>query len=148
MVWVYERTESLFVAMLMHARLDVSTVTILVSVTTGVDFLTWFLVLTIVLWVLVGVLAVANRSQLSRPPLVRSDAVNSQHRGWDHFRLPSRENEAINGKHRRDRTLTFKRLKIGFKIKNLDNLSDLHSECNRDVSTVMQEMGHPTIIPA
>lgn len=43
MVWVYERTESLFVAMLMHARLDVSTVTILVSVTTGVDFLTWLL---------------------------------------------------------------------------------------------------------
>ena len=54
----------------MHASLDVSTVTILVSVTTGVDFLTWFLVLTVLLWVIAGVLAVANRGQLSRPPLI------------------------------------------------------------------------------
>lgn len=55
----------------MHASLDVSTVTILASVTTGVDFLTWFLVLTVVLWVVAGVLAAANRGQLSRdPPLI------------------------------------------------------------------------------
>jgi hypothetical protein len=35
MVWVYDRTESLLVAMLMHASLIASTLFILVPVTTG-----------------------------------------------------------------------------------------------------------------
>ena len=74
MVWVYDRTESLFVAMLMHASLDLSTVTILVPVATGMAFLTWFSVLTSLLWVVVAAVAVANRGQLSRQPTPRQMA--------------------------------------------------------------------------
>lgn len=63
MVWVYDRTESLLVAVLMHASLIVSTTPMLLPAMTGVIFLTWFILLTVVLWVVV--LAVAA-SQLSR----------------------------------------------------------------------------------
>jgi hypothetical protein len=58
-------------AMLMHASFDVSTVTILVPVVTGVAFLTWFLVLTALLWVVVVAVALANRWQPSRQPFRR-----------------------------------------------------------------------------
>ena len=54
MVWVYDRTESLLVTVLMHASLIVSTTPILVPAMTGVAFLTWFVVLTVALWVVVA----------------------------------------------------------------------------------------------
>ncbi len=60
MVWVYDRTESLLVTVLMHASLIVSTTPILLPAMTGVAFLTWFLVLTVALWVVVAAVAVAN----------------------------------------------------------------------------------------
>jgi hypothetical protein len=66
MVWVYDRTESLLMTVLMHASLIVSTTPILLPAMTGVAFLTWFLVLTVVLWVVVAVVAAANGKQLSR----------------------------------------------------------------------------------
>jgi len=53
MVWVYDRTESLLVAMLMHASLSSSTL-ILQPVATGVPYLTWNLVLAAVLWIVVA----------------------------------------------------------------------------------------------
>ena len=52
MVWVYDRTESLLVAMLMHASLSASTL-ILQPLATGVPYLTWNLVLAAALWVVV-----------------------------------------------------------------------------------------------
>jgi len=67
MVWVYDRTESLLVAVLMHASLIVSTTPILLPAQTGVAFLTWFSALTVALWVVV--LAVAAASQLFRQPI-------------------------------------------------------------------------------
>jgi membrane protease YdiL (CAAX protease family) len=65
MVWVYDRTESLLVAVLMHASLIVSTTPILLPTMTGVAFLTWFVVLTGALWVVVAAVALANGRQLS-----------------------------------------------------------------------------------
>ena len=72
MVWVYDRTKSLLVAVLMHASLAASTVFIngnfVFTPLTGVAFLTWFLVFTAALWLVVTVVAVANRGQHSRQP--------------------------------------------------------------------------------
>jgi hypothetical protein len=68
MVWVYDHTGSLLVAMLMHASLSASTL-ILQPLATGVPYLTWNLVLATALWVVVAAVAVAIRGQISRPPL-------------------------------------------------------------------------------
>jgi membrane protease YdiL (CAAX protease family) len=70
MVWVYDRTGSLLVAMLMHASLTTSNV-IFVPLATGVPLVTWSLVLAAALWTVVAAVAVANRGQLSRQPLPR-----------------------------------------------------------------------------
>ena len=61
MVWVYDRTSSLLVAMLMHALLSASTLILQPEATTG--HLTWNLVLAAALWVIVAAVAVANRGQ-------------------------------------------------------------------------------------
>ena len=68
MVWVYDRTDSLL-ATSMHASLIVSTTPILLPAMTGVAFLTWFLVLTVALWVVVAAVVVADGRQLSRQPI-------------------------------------------------------------------------------
>jgi len=65
MVWVYDRTESLLVAMLMHVCLVASTV-IVEPPLTGGALLTYILVRAAVLWVVVAAVAVANRGQLER----------------------------------------------------------------------------------
>ncbi|MFC1978332.1 CPBP family intramembrane glutamic endopeptidase, partial [Chloroflexota bacterium] len=61
MVWIYDRTGSLLVAMLMHASLTASTLFILAPQATGMALVTYYLVLAAVLWVVVAVVAVANR---------------------------------------------------------------------------------------
>ena len=68
MVWVYDRTESLLVTMLMHASLIVSTTPILLPAMTGMVFLTWFLAVTVVVWVVVAAVVVATGRQVSRQP--------------------------------------------------------------------------------
>ena len=71
MVWVYDRTgESMLVVMLMHASLTASMI-ILPPVVTGVAYLTYNLVFTAVLWVVVGLVAVANGGHLTRQPPLR-----------------------------------------------------------------------------
>jgi uncharacterized protein len=74
MVWVYDRTRSLLVAMLMHASLSANTVFIFTPAATGVSFLTYTWALAAVLWVVVAAVAVANHGQLSRQPLRRQVA--------------------------------------------------------------------------
>lgn len=64
MVWVYDRTGSLLVAMLMHASFTASWLIVMPVGISGVPFLTWYLVLTAALWVVVAAVAVANRGQL------------------------------------------------------------------------------------
>lgn len=60
MVWVYDRTESLLVAMLMHVSLVASMVTLDPPLTGGA-LLTFILVRAAVLWIAVAAVAVVNR---------------------------------------------------------------------------------------
>jgi membrane protease YdiL (CAAX protease family) len=69
MVWVYDRTGSLLVAMLMHASLTASTLILQPLDIAGMRALTYDLVLAAALWLLVAALAMANGRQLSRPLL-------------------------------------------------------------------------------
>jgi membrane protease YdiL (CAAX protease family) len=69
MLWVYDRTESLLIAVLMHASLDVFW---LLSTPPGlgpVALVTWYLSWAVVLWILVAVIVLANATQGSRQPL-------------------------------------------------------------------------------
>jgi hypothetical protein len=67
MVWVYDRTESLLIAMLMHASLIPSIFYVLTPSATGWAFVTYHLMLAAALWVVVAAVAVANGGHLSRP---------------------------------------------------------------------------------
>jgi uncharacterized protein len=69
MVWVYDRTGSLLVAMLMHASLSSGMFILTSTAISGVPLLTWLLALAAVLWVIVAVVAMANRGHLSRQRL-------------------------------------------------------------------------------
>jgi membrane protease YdiL (CAAX protease family) len=66
MVWVYDRTGSLLVAMLMHAPLAASQLILIPSAISGVQVVTYDLVFAAALWVFVAAVAVANGGQLER----------------------------------------------------------------------------------
>jgi len=69
MVWVYDHTQSLLVAMLMHASLSTSMFVLQPMTIVGVPLLTYLLVFAAVLWLLAAVVVRANRPQLARPGL-------------------------------------------------------------------------------
>jgi membrane protease YdiL (CAAX protease family) len=69
MVWVYDRTGSLLVAMLMHVSLTASTLILQPLDVAGMRALTYDLGLAAALWLLIAALAMANGRQLSRPAL-------------------------------------------------------------------------------
>jgi membrane protease YdiL (CAAX protease family) len=71
MVWVYDCTESLLVAILMHASYIFSTLFVLAPPTTGMPFLIYSGIFTAVVWVVVAAVAVANHGQISQQPLRR-----------------------------------------------------------------------------
>ena len=69
MVWVYDQTNSLLVAVLMHASLIVSSIStfgLTPPAITGVSFLAMFLVFTITEWVVVAVVAFLSRGTPAR----------------------------------------------------------------------------------
>ncbi len=66
MVWVYDRTGSLLVAMLMHAPLAASQLILIPLAISGVHVVTYDLVFAAALWVFVAAVAVANRGQLEK----------------------------------------------------------------------------------
>jgi hypothetical protein len=66
MVWVYDRTGSLLVIMLMHASLTASTLFILSPKAAGIPLMIYYLVLTAALWVAAAAVTVANGRQLSQ----------------------------------------------------------------------------------
>jgi membrane protease YdiL (CAAX protease family) len=65
MVWVYDRTESLLLAMLMHGSATAGLV-IFASLTPGWALFTYCLVFGAVVWVVVAAVALANHGRLSR----------------------------------------------------------------------------------
>ena len=74
MVWVYDRTESVLLAMLMHASLTASQV-IFASLATAVPLFTYTLVFGAVVWLVIGVVALAQGGHLTRQPLLRRRAT-------------------------------------------------------------------------
>jgi membrane protease YdiL (CAAX protease family) len=71
MVWVYDHTESLLVAILMHASLAASQFILFPMTLAGVALLTSILVWAAALWLVVAAVAVASRGQLTRQTLRR-----------------------------------------------------------------------------
>jgi membrane protease YdiL (CAAX protease family) len=74
LVWVYDRTESLLVTMLMHASLSASMLILRPLALSGVPFLTYCIVSSATWWAVIAVVTVASRRQLSRQPLPRGVA--------------------------------------------------------------------------
>ena len=74
MIWVYDRTESLFVTMLMHASYTSGILIIQPLEVAGVRAITYNLTLTASLWVVVALVAKINKGQLSGQPLQRQVA--------------------------------------------------------------------------
>ena len=68
MVRVYDRTESLLVSVLMHASLMASLSALVPAELSGTSLLTWILSWAAVLWVIVGVIAIATNRRLSGQP--------------------------------------------------------------------------------
>lgn len=60
MVCVYDHTESLLVAILMHMSLIISNV-VLVPSASGVHLVTWSLALAAALWIIIAAVAVVKR---------------------------------------------------------------------------------------
>jgi uncharacterized protein len=68
MVWVYDRTKSLLVVMLMHAPLAGGQLVLMPPAISGVPLVTFDLLFAAALWIVVAAVAVANHGQLSRQP--------------------------------------------------------------------------------
>jgi membrane protease YdiL (CAAX protease family) len=75
LVWVYDRTSSLLVVMLMHAGLTVSTLILGPLAISGVSLLIYDLATAAVMWVVVAAVAVANGWLHSRQPLGSMEKV-------------------------------------------------------------------------
>ena len=69
LVWLYDRTGSLLLVTLMHGSLTASTIFIFTPLAVGVSFLMYGWLLTAALWVVVGVIALADGRHLTREPL-------------------------------------------------------------------------------
>jgi len=74
MVWVYDRTGSLFVAMLMHASLSACTFILGPAVVTGLALVAYGFALAAAWWIVVAVVAAANGGQASREPMRKQAA--------------------------------------------------------------------------
>lgn len=66
MVWVYDRSGSLLVAMLMHEGLTASTMILEPPAISGVNLLIYDLVSAIAMWTVVAVIVVVNKGHLSK----------------------------------------------------------------------------------
>ena len=68
MVWMYDHTNSLLLAMLMHASATASMLILQPFGISGVMLLTYVLGLGVAYWTIVGVVGVATRGRFARPP--------------------------------------------------------------------------------
>ena len=71
MVWVYDRTKSLLVVMLMHVSLVVTSIIINPSLVGG-EGLAFILVRAVVIWMIVVVVAMSNRKQVEKGDSVKT----------------------------------------------------------------------------
>jgi membrane protease YdiL (CAAX protease family) len=74
MVWVYDRTGSLLVAMLMHASLTACLLVFSPSTVRGLPLVAYGFALGAAWWIVVAAVAAASRRQVSRQPLPRQAA--------------------------------------------------------------------------
>jgi uncharacterized protein len=70
MVWVYDRTQSLLVAMLMHASLTAGMLILQPLVLAEVTLLTWLVAFAVAWWAIVAVVVVATGERLSQQPAI------------------------------------------------------------------------------
>jgi membrane protease YdiL (CAAX protease family) len=82
MVWVYERTESLLLAMLMHTSLTASTFILGPAVVAGSSGQAYGFVLGVAWWLVVGVVLLANHGHLGRQSSRGSSAPRGSGRRW------------------------------------------------------------------
>jgi membrane protease YdiL (CAAX protease family) len=66
MAWVYKHTESLFLAILMHANLDVFWILSMPAAITGKVLVTWYILWALVLWGLVFIISLADKKMPSK----------------------------------------------------------------------------------
>jgi len=71
MVWVYDRTESLFVSVLMHASLMAGLSALVPAELSGTTLLTWIFSWAAVLWIVVAVASMIKDKQRSSQPVQR-----------------------------------------------------------------------------
>ncbi len=88
MLWVYDRTQSLPVMMVMHAGLTAATILFMADGATGTYAFVHDLVGASVQWILVAVVLVANRGRLSRSPLGETRTPEIRERGVSRARTP------------------------------------------------------------
>lgn len=69
MVWVHDRTGSLLVAILMHAGLTANTITIMAPSEVVSSLVTYYLILTAALYVIIAAVAASNHWQVKGRPL-------------------------------------------------------------------------------
>jgi len=69
MVWVYDRTESLFVSVLMHASLMAGLNALVPAELSGTNLLTWIFTWAVTLWLIVGALTLFKGKSPSRKAL-------------------------------------------------------------------------------
>lgn len=69
MVWVYDRTESLLLSVLMHASLMAGLSALVPADLPGTTLLTWILAWAATLWIIVGAGAIANGKRFSQQPV-------------------------------------------------------------------------------
>jgi len=75
MVWVHDRTNSLFVVMLMHASLTASTLFIFAPAVRGMSLFGYYVLMTVAMWAIVGAIGLKNRWHLTRQG---SEPIGSQ----------------------------------------------------------------------
>jgi membrane protease YdiL (CAAX protease family) len=68
MVWVYDRTESLLVSVLMHASLMAGLSALVPAELSGTSLLIWILTWAVALWIVGGIVALSNNRKLSEQP--------------------------------------------------------------------------------
>jgi hypothetical protein len=68
MVWVYDRTASLLVAMLMHGSLTATQLIFMPPPSSGMTLMISILVWAGALWIVVAIIAVGRRWQIAGPP--------------------------------------------------------------------------------